>query len=87
MEYSNLNYSEILHSLLRRMNIKTNEEIDSFIHAIVDIEESFLKIYSIHIKEILDNQSNYDLIQDRLWEIREEFRHIDYHINDAKLTE
>jgi hypothetical protein len=87
MEYSNLNYSEILHSLLKGMNSKTNEEIDSFIHAIVDIEESFLKIYSILIKEILDNQSNYDLIQDRLWEIREEFRHIDYHINDAKLTE
>ncbi len=75
------------YKILEKMEIKEEKELESFVHSLLDIEESFKKIYNVHVKNILDNENNDEVIKDNLWDIREEFRHIDYHINDANLTE
>lgn len=54
----------------------------------MDISESVNQIYSELLPKImegLDIEAN--RLEDALWEIRDEFRHIDYHIHDAQLTD
>jgi hypothetical protein len=57
-------------------------------HALADIADSLERVYGDLVPEILqDAEAPRDLVQERLWEIREEFRHIDYHIRDGELTD
>lgn len=75
------------YTILEKSKCKEKEELESYVHALLDIEESIEKIYNVHIKNILENENDTETIQDIIWDIREEFRHIDYHINDAALTD
>lgn len=74
-------------SIVKRTNIRKREELESYVHALLDIEESMEKIYDLYAKKIIEIKGETESIQDVLWDIREEFRHIEYHINDGKLTE
>lgn len=58
---------------------------DSIVHALVDIEESLNNIYHKIIPQLFENSLKTTEIQDLLWDIREDFRHVDYHIHDADL--
>ena len=78
--------NETLYFLLKTHQIFKQEELDAYIHALVDIKESINKIYNIYLENILQNELNKDVILNNLWDIREEFRHIEYHIKDARLT-
>ena len=60
-------------------------KIDTIVHALTDIEESFKKNYKAIIPNILNQDIEIEEIQDLLWDVREEFRHIEYHIRDADL--
>ena len=64
------------------------EKADAVVHALVDIEESTRKIYVELLPELVHalDQSP-DAFKDKLWDVREEFRHIAYHLQDAKLTD
>jgi hypothetical protein len=64
----------------------TDIEREALLHALLDIAESFEKVYSTIIPQINLLKNKQD-IREGMWELREEFRHIQYHINDAKLTE
>ncbi len=86
MEYNIKNHHELFYTILKSIKIKSEEELDSYVHALIDIDESLVKINSL-VDEIIKNEKNTDLIREKLWDIREEFRHIEYHINDAKLSE
>ena len=80
--------SDRILSLLRDCNIYTTEESDAIVHALLDISESFEKIYTQIIPDIIENERNpLDQLKDKIWDLREEFRHIDYHIHDANLTD
>ena len=58
------------------------------VYALVEIEESFEKVYSDILPQILAEESiDKDRLRDLLWDIREEFRHIEYHIQDSQVTE
>lgn len=81
------NHHEEFFSVIKNSNLKKQEELESYVHALLDIEEAMEKIYLQYAKKIIDNKGDADLIQDLLWDIREEFRHIEYHMNDGKLTE
>jgi RNA-binding protein YlmH len=78
---------EKLYEILKDNKIFQNEELDAYVHALVDIKEGIEKIINIHISDILNNAQNKEIVKDKLGDIREEFRHIQYHIDDAKLTE
>jgi len=79
--------SEKLYAIFQKHQIFKNDELDSFIHALNDINDSFVKIYNEHINNILNNFEDKDLVVNNMWDIREEFRHIAYNIDDAKLPE
>jgi len=74
--------------LAEKRRLGSRERIDALVHALVDIAESIEKVYGKIIPKILDEpEIPPEALRERLWEIREEFRHIDYHIHDAKLME
>ena len=87
MEYNFRNQHELFYVILQDIKYHKQDDLESYVHALLDIEESVNKIFNVLIKEILENEKNKEFIIEKIWEIREEFRHIDYHINDAKLTE
>jgi len=61
-------------------------ELERFVHALTDIKESIDKIFNENVEEVC-NAKDMDTIKEKMWDIREDFRHISYHIEDAKLTE
>ncbi len=87
MESNIKNRHQELYAILKRVGFKEKEELESYIHALLDIEESIEKVYNVCIRNILDNKDDPEIIQNNIWDIREEFRHIDYHISDANLTD
>lgn len=76
-----------LYKILQSHQIFKDEELDAYVHALVDINDSINKIYSKYVNDILVNSENKEAIINAIWAIREEFRHISYHIDDANLTE
>lgn len=76
-----------LYKILQQHQILKDEDLDAYVHALVDIKESIDKIYNIHLNSILNNPEKKETIIESIWDIREEFRHINYHIDDAKLLE
>ena len=63
----------------------SRSKLEAFVHAIADIKEAVDKIYGESINMIIDSENDREKITDCMWEIREDFRHIKYHIEDAKL--
>ena len=78
--------NNILHDVLLRRFHLSDEDTASKLHALNDIIDSINKIYNEVIPKILI-EKDFDTIQDLYWDIREEFRHVDYHIHDANLIE
>jgi hypothetical protein len=72
---------------LTKINSINEEKNEAIVHALVDIKESFEKIYLDIIPKLSVEGISEDQVQDLLWDIREEFRHIDYHIKDTDLLE
>jgi hypothetical protein len=77
-----------LFELMKSRGLLEGEDIETVIHALIDISESVEKIYEELIPNILNaSDAKKDDLKDKLWDVREEFRHIEYHIKDAKLTD
>ena len=80
--------AEGLLDLLISKNVTSREEAEAIVHALVDIAESAENVYCNLIPKVMSEpDASVDLIKERLWDIREEFRHIDYHVHDSRLTE
>ena len=57
-------------------------------HALLDVYESVQKVYGSLVPQMLDDhEASREGVRDLWWDVREEFRHIDYHIYDAQLTD
>jgi len=78
--------SKELYQKLKKDSIFEKDKLDAFVHSMVDIKESTDKIYNKYIPKLLETKSTEEL-EETIWDIREEFRHINYHINDADLLE
>jgi len=82
---------ERLATLLNSLEVVTNsntadhDEAWAIAHGLTDIRESFEKIYGEFLPKLQAGPPAEDLTN-VLFDIREEFRHILYHINDMKLT-
>ena len=77
-----------LFELIKSHGLLGPEEAEAFIHALNDISESIERIYCELVPNMLNSSiAKDDDLKDKLWDVREEFRHIEYHLKDAKLTE
>ncbi len=77
-----------LKELLRSRGVLLEAEAEAVAYALLDIAGSTRRVYLDIIPAILDEpNAPLDQLKDRIWNIREEFRHIVYHIHDGKLTE
>ena len=80
--------SKILLNMLQSYRIGSSEEADAIVHALVDIAVSIDKVYLDILPGLLnDSETTAENLKERLWDLREEFRHIDYHIHDSKLMD
>ncbi|MDX9947002.1 MAG: hypothetical protein RBS38_06510 [Bacteroidales bacterium] len=79
------NNDRIVYNVIKKYQIFSEKDLEAYVHALIDIKESVSKITGLLLE--VDDKKNKEEVLDIIWEIREEFRHIDYHIKDAKLTE
>jgi hypothetical protein len=68
-----------------RYSTETYNEVDTFVHALIDIEESLKQIINEDIPKLYLNELNEEDIDDIILNIGEEFRHLLYHIKDTKV--
>ena len=60
------------------------EEAGALVHAFSDLEESCRIFLKEQIPKLVDPSTQGEQLEDLLMEIREEFRHILYHIHDPQ---
>jgi hypothetical protein len=61
-----------------------HDEAEAVAHAVWDLDESFRKLTGEIFPKLEKSPLSKAQIQDILWEIRDELRHITYHINDCR---
>ena len=77
---------QALIELLKARKVMTEDQADTFTHALLDIRESAIEIYNEYLPKLQQQlETNTGDIEDTIWDIREACRHIDYHLKDAKL--
>jgi hypothetical protein len=74
--------------VLSTRRILSDDRAGTVAHGLLDIAESITRVYSELVPKILDEpDAEEELLKEHLWDIREEFRHVDYHIHDGELTD
>jgi len=77
---------ETLIELLKSRGVMSEEQVDHFTHALLDIRESAVEIYDDYLPRLQHQlETETGDVQDTIWDIREACRHIEYHLMDAKL--
>ena len=77
-----------LYEILIQKKVMEDAAAESWCHALHDIKESIDKVYDDLIPQLLSKtESDKEPFLNLVWDIREEFRHIQYHIDDGHLTE
>jgi|SRR3954462_7236548 hypothetical protein len=61
-----------------------DKEAWTLAHAFMDLEESFREYLDLLLPKIVDPSTKGEQLVDALLDIREEFRHILYHLHDPK---
>ncbi|MDD5363439.1 MAG: hypothetical protein PHN88_15050 [Ignavibacteria bacterium] len=85
-EFQNSKYLE-LEEILKSKSAMPNENLESFMYALLHISSSISKIYFEIIPSILvDKNIKDEVLNELLVKLRNEFRHIQYHIEDGKLS-
>jgi hypothetical protein len=75
-----------LNRLLIESNVLSQDETEKLLYGLSEIADSFLQVYERIIPEILEQEEKKN-IKDKLWDLREEFRHIQYHLDDGNFLE
>jgi hypothetical protein len=84
---SNVDADKLL-DMLKKNPRFSQEQAEALVHAMVDIAESMNKVYGEVLPRLLSEpNASADVLQDRIWDLREEFRHIDYHVHDSGVLE
>ncbi|MEY4583067.1 MAG: hypothetical protein RL701_7770 [Pseudomonadota bacterium] len=61
---------------------------EAIAHALMDIAESMNKIYEELVPRLVQSVDEpAEVFKDKLWDVREEFRHVEYHLKDAELVD
>ncbi len=70
---------ERLFELLTRRELVAADESGVVVHALIDIAESIEKVYCRILPTLLSEpEAATEVLKDRFWDIREEFRYINY---------
>lgn len=77
---------EIERKLNKMENLQSDKK-EALIHALVDIKISIETVYDEILPKLVNEELSSKEIQDLLWDVREEFRHIDYHIHDSEIID
>ncbi len=76
-----------LYDLLMARQYKSQEEIEKFVYGLLHVAESIDKIYGELIPRVLsESGAPPEVLEDRVFDLRSEFDHVDYHIHDGELT-
>jgi hypothetical protein len=86
MNYLTKEQAKELNEILVSHKILNPDEAEALVYGLSEIAESIDTVYLKIVPQIL-SEKNHDDLQEKVWDLREEFRHIQYHINDGKLTE
>jgi hypothetical protein len=79
---------ETLLTLFKRKPSISQEQAEALVHALVDIANSMNKLYGEILPRLLSEPgASADVLADRIWDIREELRHVDYHLHDSGVLE
>jgi len=78
-------YENIFYDILKKSPALKNEEADCITYALHDISESIEKIYQRIIPKFLEPNLTEDKLKDLIFDIKSEFDHVLYHVEDAKL--
>ncbi len=78
---------EYLHKKILSSNLLNANKTEALVYGLQEIKNSIDLIYDKIIPELINENLNKDQILNLLWEIREECRHIDYHIKDSELLD
>jgi hypothetical protein len=75
--------------ILEKHNLLSPEQRASMLYALSEIAESMEKISLQMIPRLasMEAESDVSAVKDALWDIREEFRHVQYHIDDGQLKD
>ena len=76
-----------LHTKILSSNLLNANKTEALVYGLEEIKNSIDIIYDKIIPELINENLSKDQILNLLWEIREEFRHIDYHIKDSELLD
>ena len=77
-----------LSRLLVSLMVSLEEQAGTLAHALLDVYESVQEVYGSLIPQLLgDHEASRESVRGLLLDVCEQFRHIDYHIHDAELTE
>lgn len=63
---------------------RNQEDSEAWAHALVDIQNSYEIIFNKLLPEVLARTESSRNEREILWDIREELRHIEYHLNDVE---
>ena len=86
MENNNVQFYNKLYKFLIMNEIMPENKADTWVHALLDINESFDEVYKNLLPKFMSEQKKKEEIKNLIREIHEQFRHIQYHLNDAQLT-
>jgi hypothetical protein len=63
------------------------DKAEGLVYALMEISASMATIFGKLIPAAIENAPSPEALQEQLWNLREEFRHVAYHIDDGGLTE
>ncbi len=81
------NQAEELRKRLIAHNLMSDEDAEAFAYGLLHTAESLATVYGTLIPNMLrEPDISAETMESQVQDIREEFRHISYHIHDGKLT-
>jgi hypothetical protein len=83
---SNKNYEKLFKKILEK-KFYSNNDSEALVYSLMEIEKSINIVYEKILPILLEKNMTKEAFLEMLWDIREEFRHIDYHIKDGKLLD
>ncbi|MBY0578933.1 MAG: hypothetical protein K2P57_07805 [Burkholderiales bacterium] len=63
---------------------RSQEDSEAWVHALIDIQNSYEVIFNKLLPEVLVRTESSRNEREILWDIREELRHVEYHLNDVE---
>ncbi|OGN60011.1 MAG: hypothetical protein A3F40_03300 [Chlamydiae bacterium RIFCSPHIGHO2_12_FULL_27_8] len=83
---NNKKYEKLYEKIIKK-KIYSDEYSEALVYSLMEIEKSLKLVYRELLPILLENNFPKDVFIKKLWDIREEFRHIDYHIKDGNLLD